>query len=140
MSTSALLLKRERPGLPSVDLTTPLVVSIDPALEEQGIQFYIDRYVLAHPEEPKDIDTLTSNPWMWHPAQREIMAAVGLAGLSNLLRRDDMMTLARQKYGAALRIAARLISNPSANEQYVTMRTVVMLALFEVRRGVMNPL
>jgi hypothetical protein len=109
-----------------------LLSPIDPSLEEQGIQFYVTRYVLGHPEEPADVQSLATSPWLWHPAQQDIMAAVGLAGLSNLLGRQDMVTLARQKYGAALQNASKLISKPTPTDLAVTMRTVVMLALFEV--------
>lgn len=126
---------------PSAELAAtmalPLLGSIDPTLEEQGIQFYIDRYVLAHREEPADIRALSSTNWLWHPAQREVMAAVGLAGLSNVLGRHDMMTHARFKYGAALRSASRMISEPTPIDQDVTMRTAVMLALFEVSEMVL---
>lgn len=48
------------------------------------------------------------------------------------MRAQEMMALARQKYGQALRHTGELI-RPSVNPSFeVTMRSVVMLALFEV--------
>lgn len=60
------------------------------------------------------------------------MAAVGLASLSNLKGDSSMMTVARQKYGLALRQTGRLIQTSSMPDFEVTMRSVVMLAMFEV--------
>jgi hypothetical protein len=63
---------------------------------------------------------------------QDIMAAVGLASLSNLRGDTSMMTMARQKYGLALRQTGRLIQASSMPDFEVTMRSVVMLAMFEV--------
>lgn len=63
------------------------------------------------------------------------MAAVGLASLSNLKGDSSMMTVARQKYGLALRQTGRLIQTSSMPDFEVTMRSVVMLAMFELVKG-----
>jgi hypothetical protein len=60
------------------------------------------------------------------------MTAVGLASLSNLKSDPNMMTIARQKYGMALRQTRHLIQTSEMPDFEVTMRSVVMLAMFEV--------
>lgn len=60
------------------------------------------------------------------------MAAVGLASLSNLRGDHNLMTTARQRYGMALKQTGRLIQTSVTPDFEVTMRSVVMLAMFEV--------
>ncbi|RBR11871.1 uncharacterized protein FIESC28_08818 [Fusarium coffeatum] len=109
-----------------------LPTPIDSSLEDQGVQFYVNRYLIGHPDEPRYPGDLTSTEWLWDPAVQDIMAAVGLASLSNLRGDTSMMTMARQKYGLALRQTGRLIQASSMPDFEVTMRSVVMLAMFEV--------
>ncbi|KAF9775785.1 hypothetical protein IL306_006096 [Fusarium sp. DS 682] len=105
---------------------------IDTSLEEQGIQFYINRYLIGHPDEPRSPGDLPHTGWLWDPAVQDVMAAVGLASLSNLRDDPNMMTIARQRYGMALRQTGRLVQTSSMPDFEVTMRSVVMLAMFEV--------
>ncbi|CAF3508594.1 unnamed protein product [Fusarium graminearum] len=109
-----------------------LPTPIDTSIEDQGIQFYVNRYLIGHPDEPRHPGDLTNTEWLWDPAVQDIMAAVGLASLSNLKGDSSMMTVARQKYGLALRQTGRLIQTSSMPDFEVTMRSVVMLAMFEV--------
>ncbi|EXA39056.1 hypothetical protein FOQG_03621 [Fusarium oxysporum f. sp. raphani 54005] len=105
---------------------------IDPSLEEQGVQFYVNRYLIGHPDEPRSPGDLSHTEWLWDPAVQDVMAAVGLASLSNLKDDPSMMTIARQRYGLALRQTGRLVQTSSMPDFEVTMRSVVMLAMFEV--------
>ncbi|RGP69756.1 hypothetical protein FLONG3_7708 [Fusarium longipes] len=109
-----------------------LPTPIDSSIEDQGVQFYVNRYLIGHPDEPRYPGDLTNTEWLWDPAVQDIMAAVGLASLSNLRSDSSMMTMARQKYGLALRQTGRLIQSSSMPDFEVTMRSVVMLAMFEV--------
>ncbi|RSL94345.1 hypothetical protein CDV31_014370 [Fusarium ambrosium] len=117
--------------VPPPRLPTP----VDPSLEEQGVQFYINRYLIGHPDEPKTPDDLSSTEWLWDPAVQDVMAAVGLASLSNLRGDNNLMTTARQRYGMALRQTGRLIQTSVTPDFEVTMRSVVMLAMFELVKG-----
>ncbi|KAL3593898.1 hypothetical protein FPOAC2_08199 [Fusarium poae] len=112
-----------------------LPTPIDSSIEDQGIQFYVNRYLIGHPDEPRHPGDLTNTEWLWDPAVQDIMAAVGLASLSNLRGDSSMMTTARQKYGLALRQTGRLIQTSSMPDFEVTMRSVVMLAMFELVKG-----
>ncbi|OLN81620.1 White-opaque regulator 1-like protein 2 [Colletotrichum chlorophyti] len=114
---------------------TPPNWHIGPTLEEQGIQFYVNRYLLGHPDEPKSGKDLATEPWIWHPALQDVMSAVGLAGLYNLTGKAEMMATAREKYGSALRQTGQLIQPPHTPSIDVTMRSVVALAMFEVVKG-----
>ncbi|RMJ09499.1 hypothetical protein BHE90_011728 [Fusarium euwallaceae] len=117
--------------VPPPRLPTP----VDPSLEEQGVQFYINRYLIGHPDEPKTPGDLSSTEWLWDPAVQDVMAAVGLASLSNLRGDNNLMTTARQRYGMALRQTGRLIQTSVTPDFEVTMRSVVMLAMFELVKG-----
>ncbi|ENH73065.1 Transcriptional regulatory protein moc3 [Fusarium oxysporum f. sp. cubense race 1] len=108
---------------------------IDPSLEEQGVQFYVNRYLIGHPDEPRSPGDLSHTEWLWDPAVQDVMAAVGLASLSNLKDDPSMMTIARQRYGLALRQTGRLVQTSSMPDFEVTMRSVVMLAMFELVKG-----
>lgn len=122
-------------GVP-IDLVTytkPRLPSpIGDSLEDQGYRFYIDRYLLGHPDEPRNITELHSYDWNGDPALRNIFTAVGLAGLSNLKNEPDTMALARRRYGEALRTAGQLIQTRQTPSIDVASRLVVLLALFEV--------
>ncbi|KAM5345550.1 hypothetical protein ACJ41O_011411 [Fusarium nematophilum] len=112
-----------------------LPTPVDPSLEEQGVQFYVNRYLIGHPDEPRSPGDLPSTEWLWDPAVQDVMTAVGLASLSNLRSDHNLMTMARQKYGLALRQTGRLIQTSVAPDFEVTMRSVVMLAMFELVKG-----
>jgi hypothetical protein len=110
----------------------PLCVAVTPTFDQQGVDFYINQYVIGHPDEPKiPKDISVDAPWVGHPALQDIMAATGLAGLANLTSNKDMMTVARQKYGNALRGTGQLVQGVNTHP-LIIMRGVVMLALFEV--------
>lgn len=112
-------------------LSTP----VDPSIEEQGVQFFINRYLIGHPDEPKTASDLASTEWLWDPSLQDVMTAVGLASLSNLRRDRGLMTTARQKYGQALRRTGQAIQTSVAPSFEVTMRGVTMLAMFELVKG-----
>ena len=105
---------------------------IGPSLEQQGVQFYVNRYLLGHPDEPRSPNDLDSNAWLWSPALQDVMTAVGLASLSNLRQDPQLMATARQKYGTALRQTGQLIQTCKTPSLMLTMRAVVMLVMFEV--------
>jgi hypothetical protein len=105
---------------------------IGPTSDERGLQFYVNRYLVGHPDDPRSPNELGTIIWLWHPGLQDIMSAIGLAGLANLTGNTEMKTVARAKYGAALRQTGKLINDPSTPYLQVTMRSIVMLALFEV--------
>ncbi|OBR13842.1 C6 zinc finger domain-containing protein [Colletotrichum higginsianum IMI 349063] len=115
--------------------SSPPTLHIGPTLEEQGVQFYVNRYLIGHPDEPKSGQDLAAEGWIWHPAVQDVMCAVGLAGLYNLTGNMEMMATAREKYGSALRETGKLIRPPHTPSIDVTMRAVVALAMFEVVKG-----
>ncbi|KAG7051607.1 C6 zinc finger domain-containing protein [Colletotrichum scovillei] len=128
------------PALPAVKEehnreSSPPTLQIGPTLEEQGVQFYVNRYLIGHPDEPKNGQDLNTEGWIWHPAVQDVMCAVGLAGLHNLTGNAKMMSTAREKYGSALRHTGKLIRPPHTPSIDVTMRAVVALAMFEVVKG-----
>ena len=101
---------------------------------DRAIQFYLEHYVIGLPDEPRAGHELQGLQWVHAPATRNIMAAVGLAGLSNLNGDKDMDTLARQYYGSALQTISSSVAsrNLSGLDMEVVLRAVVMMAMFEV--------
>ena len=106
--------------------------SVMPSLDEQGFQFYVNRYLIGHPDEPRNSEELKSYEWLFNPALRDASAALGLAALSNIRGDAELMTDARQRYGKALRTAGELIQSNNAPIIDLASRLVVMLAMFEV--------
>jgi hypothetical protein len=100
---------------------------------DQAIRFFLERYVVGLPDEPRAPQELQGLKWVSAPEMQPIMAAVGLASLSNLTGDKEMYTLARQKYGTALQHVVTSITNLQGLDLEVSIRTVVMLAMFEVR-------
>ncbi|KAI5919956.1 hypothetical protein F4810DRAFT_713985 [Camillea tinctor] len=136
-STSA----SETPALVSAALSQQIVASsskvprrIEPTLEQRGLQFYIDRYLLNHPDSPKapEIADHLSND-----ASQNVMVAVGLAGMSNLLGNKSMGLVSRSKYVTALKQVGQAIAAGGSGWPNVAgpIRSIVTLAMFEVVQG-----
>lgn len=105
--------------------------SLSQNLDEQATNFYINRYIIGHPDEPRTAQDLSNVPWIWSPILSDAMVAVGLAGISNLNGDAELMTTAQARYGQALRQAGLLLGSNAA-PSHEAMRLIVMLALFEV--------
>ncbi|KAI1437746.1 hypothetical protein GGR50DRAFT_692012 [Xylaria sp. CBS 124048] len=109
---------------------------IEPNLDQRGLKFYMERYLLNHPDSPGDPE-LREVYFSNEEAMRNVMVAVGLAGMSNLLGNKSMNLVARSKYVAALKQTGQLIT--SVSRDYLTvvkpLRSIVTLALFEVVQG-----
>jgi hypothetical protein len=109
--------------------------AIQPTIFEKGFQFYIDHYIIGYPQEPKSPGELQTAQWISAPAVADVMAAIGLSSLSNLTGDEEMDLAARQKYGLALRNTAKSIQNPAALDPRSAMKSVILLAMFEVVQG-----
>ena len=129
-STSGPIIRARKPIGPR------LQTHVLPNIEERGFHFYVNRYLVGHPDEPRNIQEVQSEEWLGNPALRGLMAAVGLASLSNLSGEEGLMPHARHRYGEALRAAGQMIRADDASSIDVTSRLVVMLALFEIVKGV----
>ncbi|KAH7313272.1 hypothetical protein B0I35DRAFT_268717 [Stachybotrys elegans] len=123
------------PATPVITASTALCSSIQPTVDEQGIQFFFTKYVLGHPDEPRTFEDLRLMNWYSAPGLQDIMAAVGLSGLANLGDRRDLVVAARHHYGKALRQAGQDIRGQAQPSLDVTVRSVVSLALFELVNG-----
>ncbi|KXJ97716.1 hypothetical protein Micbo1qcDRAFT_230297 [Microdochium bolleyi] len=117
----------------------PLAVdkSISPNLDERGLQFYITRYLMNHPDAPVGPDgSVIYIPQ--NDVVQNVMIAVGLAGLGNLGSDKQLTTLSRQRYTMSLRETSSLItSTPRTDAATVgsVIRSIVTLALYEVVHG-----
>ncbi|KAK4106270.1 hypothetical protein N658DRAFT_13257 [Parathielavia hyrcaniae] len=112
----------------------PLPKEISAPVADKAIQFYLEHYVLGLPDEPRAGQELQGARWVHSPKIRDIMAAVGLTGLSNLTGDKEMNTLSRHHYGLALRTMASSMGNIAGLDLELVLRSVVMMAMYEVTR------
>lgn len=116
-------------------MPTRIQRSIDPNLDDRGTQFYISRYLTDQPDGPKTHEELVSY-CASTDAMRNIVIAVGLAGLSNLRGDRDLSLYAREKYVMALRHTGQLVLSSQIRQDAMgfglSVRSVITLALFEV--------
>ena len=100
---------------------------------DKAVQFYLEHYVIGLPDEAKSGQELQGMRWVHSSLTRNIMAAVGLAGLSNLTGDKETNTLAKHHYGLALQNIASTVRNMSGEVDLdLTMRAVIMMAIYEV--------
>ncbi|KAI1106914.1 hypothetical protein F4804DRAFT_329879 [Jackrogersella minutella] len=145
-SSSASAWAQESPGstldsspantpLPQRDLSpTAIPKKVELNTDQQGMQFYVNRYLMNHPDSPKTRDQVVAYFSSADVAQN-VMVAVGLAGMSNLLGNKNMNLVARSKYVAALKQTGQLIARNDPAAFIARLRSVVTLALFEVVQG-----
>lgn len=109
---------------------------VEPNLDQRGLKFYVERYLLNHPDSPRTPE-LMDLYFGGEEAIRNVMIAVGLAGMSNLLGNKSMSLVARSKYVIALKQTGQLIASASREHGPVMkpLRSIVTLALFEVVQG-----
>ncbi|KAI0122201.1 hypothetical protein F4814DRAFT_407953 [Daldinia grandis] len=107
---------------------------VDLNMEQQGLQFYVNRYLMHHPDSPRTSEQVAAY-FSRADAAQNVMIAVGLAGLSNLLGNKNMNLVARSKYVASLKQTGQLIASNDPAGLIARLRSVVTLALFEVVQG-----
>jgi hypothetical protein len=123
---------------PPIKLSTSLkLAGWDP--EDKGIQFFFTHYIpLDSPEMialfKVENNALTSSAGMFKVDEtfRNVVSAVGLAGLSNVNNDQELMVVARQKYGASMRRIGESLRMPSPSTHANTLKSIMMLAMFEV--------
>ncbi|KAJ2970984.1 hypothetical protein NUW58_g9541 [Xylaria curta] len=105
-------------------------------LDQRGLKFYVERYLLNHPDSPRTPE-LMDLYFGGQEAMQNVMIAVGLAGMSNLLGNKSMGLIARSKYVTALKQTGQLIAGAFRNQEGIMrpLRAIVTLALFEVVQG-----
>lgn len=112
---------------------------ISSTLEDRGFHFYIRRYLVGHPDEPRNLPDLKNYEWHFSPTLREASAALGLAALSNLTGDGRLLTAANAQYGNALRTAGKVMKSSDPLAADLASRLVVMLAMYEVSIAMNNP-
>ncbi|XXG96476.1 SAGA complex subunit Sgf73 [Hypoxylon texense] len=122
------------PSPPQDVVSARLPKRMDLNMEEQGMQFYINRYLMNHPDSPRTRDQVAAYCAAADTTQN-VMIAVGLAGLSNLQGDKNLNLIARSQYVAALKHTGQLIAANDPASLVARVRSVVTLALFEVVQG-----
>ncbi len=106
--------------------------TIDQTKAEQGIQFYLEHYIMGHPDEPKSGEEMRRRTLIDVPVVSEAMAAVGLAGLSNLYGSAQLQRMSQHHYGLSRQHTMKALQNLDGVRVEQLTRTVIMLAMFEV--------
>jgi hypothetical protein len=109
-----------------------LAREIPPTPVDKAIQFYIEHYVIGLPDEAKVGQELQGLRWIHASGTQDIMAAVGMAGLSNLNGDRQLSILAKQHYGLALQNITSSIRDIAGLDLEIVLRSVVMMAVYEV--------
>ncbi|KAI1173926.1 hypothetical protein F4777DRAFT_555941 [Nemania sp. FL0916] len=110
---------------------------VEPNLDQRGLNFYVQRYLLNHPDSPRTPEVMDLYLGD-EDAMKNVMIAVGLAGMSNLLGNKSMNLAARAKYVTALKQTGQLIAASAPRDPRAIvkpLRSIVTLALFEVVQG-----
>ncbi|KAI3343337.1 hypothetical protein F4824DRAFT_485096 [Ustulina deusta] len=136
-SMTTALLGRRRSQMPTVAMremaASKIPRRVEPNLDQRGLKFYAERYLLNHPDSPRTPE-LMDLYFGDVDAMRSIMTAIGLAGMSNLLGNKSIGLIARSKYVTSLKQTGQLIA--SAPRDHTTfmksLRCIVTLAQFEV--------
>lgn len=121
----------------NLEILSPRIQSkIEPTLEQRGLQFFIEQYLMSTPDAPsldRHLAVYSGNT----EAMQTVMMAVGLAGLSHRKGDRAMNLMARQKYTLALKQTGQLIAAGPSDTVAVMgpLRAVVTLAMFEVVQG-----
>lgn len=121
----------------NMQLLSPKIPSkVEPTLEQRGLQFFIEQYLMKTPDAPSADRHLAVYSGSTQ-AMQTVMMAVGLAGLSHKRGDKAMNLIARQKYTAALKQTGQLIATGPSDVISVMgpLRAVVTLAMFEVVQG-----
>lgn len=120
-----------------VPMQQSLILAPRRTAAERGFQFFMDHYLYGHPESPRNSgDIATDIPWILDPAAHTVASAVGLAGMANLAGDKQMQLSASQTYVNGLRMTAQSLSKADLATVNNDMRSIVLLAMFEVsRRG-----
>ncbi|KAK0711451.1 hypothetical protein B0H67DRAFT_555429 [Lasiosphaeris hirsuta] len=108
---------------------------LDATRIDRAIQFYLEHYVVGLPDEAKTGHELQELRWVHAPVTREVMAAVGLASMSNLTGDKELFIVARQQYGLALQHTGSAIRDIQSVDMDIAIRAIIMLGMFEVVRG-----
>lgn len=120
------------PSPPHRMVHAKLPKKVNLSMEQQGLHFYINRYLMNHPDSPRTGDQVAAY-CSSAGASQNVMIAVGLSGLSNLMGNKNMNLLARSKYVTALKQTGQLIASNDPANFVARVRSVVTLALFEVK-------
>ncbi|EFQ33278.1 hypothetical protein CGRA01v4_07014 [Colletotrichum graminicola] len=127
---------------PATQRATPLY-SLSPSYQERGTAFFFSRYVSVDENACHlNYDFIFD---IWRPASmlpdRQVdgvmasMTAVGLAGLSHLTMRPELMDWSRRSYGTALQLTNDALRNPVEALKDTTMLSILILGTYETLSG-----
>jgi hypothetical protein len=117
-----------------------MIKSIDGTITDRAAEFYLQNFLFGYPNEPKTgADININTDWISAPGVSDVMAAVGMVALGNLRSDGDMVTAAREKYILVLQQTSKSLQDIKSQNFYAMMRSVVILAMFEVSPHIMMP-
>lgn len=120
----------------SSEQLTPLAPPMPVAFDDLGINFFFHHYVTVISDSAKlGHDPTIGRMWANGFTDRtfyDAVSSVGFAGLSNVTKDRNHMTMARKKYVITLGRISAALQNLDSNDLGNTFKAVLLLAAFEV--------
>jgi hypothetical protein len=108
--------------------------TLSPSIENQGLSFFIYNYATAKSAiTDYHLDHLLGGRTSSCETLSAAASAIGIAGLANIRRNNDLSVLARQKYTFALRRTNEQLQDPIEARSDQTFGAVNLLGCFEVK-------
>ena len=120
--------------------TSSSIVAISTPLEDQGLRFFINRFVTPMPIRVGghlQVHNVQDSPFFRHinydPNIRDAVVSVGLAAIANVNRDSSLRILSREKHAQVIKAVREAVSDPTQANPDRTFPLIVMLSLYEVR-------
>ena len=109
--------------------------TLSSSLDHQALCFFQCYYVVPFrdsPDNPQNCTRILHRLPFDNGATSASITAIGLAGLANVKKSLEIMTLARAKYVSALRLTNAALQNILGAKSDMTLRAIVLLSMYEV--------
>ncbi|CAG7917661.1 unnamed protein product [Penicillium olsonii] len=119
--------------------TSSSIVAISTPLEDQGLRFFINRFVTPMPIRVGghlQVHNVQDSPFFRHinydPNIRDAVVSVGLAAIANVNRDSSLRILSREKHAQVIKAVREAVSDPTQANPDRTFPLIVMLSLYEM--------
>lgn len=123
-----------------VQTSSSPIVAIPTPLEDQGLRFFINRFVTPMPirvggclQVQNVQDTLFFKEIDYDSSIRDAVISVGLAAIANVNRDRSLRILSREKHARVIKAVREAVGDPTQANPDRTFPLIVMLSLYEVR-------
>ncbi|CAG8022490.1 unnamed protein product [Penicillium salamii] len=122
-----------------VQTSSSPIVAIPTPLEDQGLRFFINRFVTPMPirvggclQVQNVQDTLFFKEIDYDSSIRDAVVSVGLAAIANVNRDRSLRILSREKHARVIKAVREAVGDPTQANPDRTFPLIVMLSLYEM--------